>query len=148
MTKSSLVRCYKKQVGSPSWLPALGQTIPIVTLLQRQDARHQPWFKHLDFIKVGEEAIKKLFWVPSTATSPGQAIERPGHCSDTPIEATVDHNAVSGGKRGSGHTTINHLGLSFLVPQWLQALITGSSRRPSCSFGQELLHCKTTEHQG
>ena len=87
--------------------------------LQRQDARHQPWFKHLDFVKVGEEDIKKLFWVPSTDTSPSQAIERPGHCSDTPIEATVDHNAISGGERGSGHTTINHLGLSSLVPQWL-----------------------------
>ena len=33
--------------------------------LQRQDARHQPWFKHLDFIKVGEEDIKKVFWAPS-----------------------------------------------------------------------------------
>ena len=39
--------------------------------LQCQDARHQPWFKHLDFVKVGEEAIKKLFWAPSTETSPG-----------------------------------------------------------------------------
>ena len=83
--------------------------------LQRQDARHQPWFRHLDFVKMGEETIKKLLWVPSTDTSPGQAIERPGHCSDTPIEATVDHNAVSEGERGSRCFTQHDDGVLVLV---------------------------------
>ena len=36
-----------------------------IIYLARQDAHSQPWFRHLDFGKVGEEATKRLFWAPS-----------------------------------------------------------------------------------
>ena len=36
-----------------------------ITYLSRQDARNQSWFRHLDFIKVTGEGIKKILWVPS-----------------------------------------------------------------------------------
>ena len=48
-----------------------------ITYLARQDARSQPWFRHLDFIKVGEEGIKKLFWVPSMANKYSEYISIP-----------------------------------------------------------------------
>ena len=33
-----------------------------VGFLKRQDARQQPWFRDLDFVKVAEADIKKIFW--------------------------------------------------------------------------------------
>ena len=33
-----------------------------VGFLIRQDARQQPWFRHLDFVKVAEADIKRIFW--------------------------------------------------------------------------------------
>ena len=40
-------------------------TVWSITYLTRQDARNQPWFRHLDFIKVAGEGIKKILWVQS-----------------------------------------------------------------------------------
>ena len=37
-------------------------TIWSMRYLQRQDARSQSWFCHLDFAKVADEDIKKIFW--------------------------------------------------------------------------------------
>ena len=36
-----------------------------VSYLTRQGVRHQPWFRHLDFIKVEREGIKQIFWTSS-----------------------------------------------------------------------------------
>ena len=33
-----------------------------VGFLKRQDARQQPWFRDLDFVKVAEADIKTIFW--------------------------------------------------------------------------------------
>ena len=45
--------------------------------LKRQDARHQPWFRHLDFAKVGEESTKKSFWNRSMDKRQSECISIP-----------------------------------------------------------------------
>ena len=44
-----------------------------VMYLARQDVRSQPWFRHLDFVKVPKEDIKKIFWAPNKYNRRGAA---------------------------------------------------------------------------
>ena len=48
-----------------------------VACLTRQGVRSQPWFRHLDFAKVGEESTKKSFWNRSMDKRQSECISIP-----------------------------------------------------------------------
>ena len=48
-----------------------------ITYLTRQDACSQPWFRHLDFVKVGQESTKKSFWTLSMEKMHSKCISIP-----------------------------------------------------------------------
>ena len=74
-TSEMAIRRSRRAIKAPQRLTSPGQVVerpqhrsstPMdatawsITYLSRQDARNQSWFRHLDFIKVTAEGIKKL----------------------------------------------------------------------------------------
>ena len=48
-----------------------------LSYLRRQGLSSQPWFRHLDFVNMAEEDIKKLFWTPTMGEKHRQYVPVP-----------------------------------------------------------------------